>query len=414
MSRLKRFRELMRTLDPSGDPKLAIERDWYIERPEGMGVAQQVASRLELEPWSRHLIVGGIGSGKTTELLRINAALGEARQAGDVASYVDVAAQTRLDRVGCGTLVALAGTQLGAKAQRRARLAKEELPATVTKVAQWFAEFAHGYEVESQPPSDEEWEALDVDDGGEYEPPLMERVPGVLSPEPPIDETLRPAVAKLKVLRAAATPHDGHCAFLFDSLDRTKDPDAFITAIKDDVRVLQRAEIGVVVVGPLRFRYGEDRRIVDLFDDVHFLPEIPPTDKTGRTFLTDILAKRAPDDILPRGPRVAIARGSGGVLRDLVAIAKGAAREAYGAGADAISLEHVEQAIDQHGRVLAVGLDGEQVKALRKVRDKGTLVVRGPREITLLETRRVLDYGRGRFVVHPALAPLLDAMTEAA
>ena len=42
------------------------------------------------------------------------------------------------------------------------------------------------------------------------------------------------------------------------------------------------------------------------------------------------------------------------------------------------------------------------------------MVIRDERDIVLLERRRVLDYGGGRFVVPPALAPLLEFMQAAA
>jgi hypothetical protein len=101
-------------------------------------------------------------------------------------------------------------------------------------------------------------------------------------------------------------------------------------------------------------------------------------------------------------------------MRDLIALAKGAAQEAYVDGSGAVLAAHVATAIDQHGRVSAVGLDSEQVGALRLIREKRTMVIRDERDIVLLERRRVLDYGGGRFVVHPALAPLLEFMQAAA
>ena len=101
-------------------------------------------------------------------------------------------------------------------------------------------------------------------------------------------------------------------------------------------------------------------------------------------------------------------------MRDLISIAKAAAQEAYLAGADAVGIDHVARAAEQRGRALAVGVDSEDVLILKKVKETSGLVIRGPRELSLLETRRVLDYGGGRFAVHPALARLLDLMTVAA
>ena len=89
-------------------------------------------------------------------------------------------------------------------------------------------------------------------------------------------------------------------------------------------------------------------------------------------------------------------------------------QEAYVAGHERVEETDVARAVDGFGRALAVGLDDEQVRTLKQLRDKQAFVIRGERELSLLETGHVLIYGKGRFVVHPALLPLLDAIPEAA
>ncbi len=71
--RRTRFRDYMRRLDPTGDPVLAVEGGLYVPPPNA--VSRRIATRIELEPASSHLLVGGIGSGKTTELIAIERAL---------------------------------------------------------------------------------------------------------------------------------------------------------------------------------------------------------------------------------------------------------------------------------------------------------------------------------------------------
>jgi hypothetical protein len=103
-------------------------------------------------------------------------------------------------------------------------------------------------------------------------------------------------------------------------------------------------------------------------------------------------------------------------MRDLIALAKRAGEEAYSVGHEHILAEDVERAVEVFGRNLAIGLDDDEVKLLRHLRRKGGFVIRGDRELSLIETRRVLPYSvdLGRWVVHPALAPLLDQIPEAA
>jgi chromosomal replication initiation ATPase DnaA len=64
--RLERFRAARAKLDPAGDPAHAMEQ-FYVDTPRSVGA--RIAAELALAPASSHLLVGGVGSGKTTELL---------------------------------------------------------------------------------------------------------------------------------------------------------------------------------------------------------------------------------------------------------------------------------------------------------------------------------------------------------
>ena len=164
----------------------------------------------------------------------------------------------------------------------------------------------------------------------------------------------------------------------------------------------------------IRFLTGADRSITDLFDHDHFQLAQDPTHPDGASFLASVLRARAEPALLPDECVHALARASGGVMRDLIALAKRAGEEAYAEGNESICAEDAARAIDAFGRSLAIGLDDEQLKKLRHLRGGGGFVLRGERDLALLETRRVLLYEQHRWVVHPALAPLLDAMPEAA
>jgi len=67
--RRARFRKLRELLEPARDPALAIAQALYVDRSGALN--QRIAAELELEPASIHLLIGGVGSGKTTELLRV-------------------------------------------------------------------------------------------------------------------------------------------------------------------------------------------------------------------------------------------------------------------------------------------------------------------------------------------------------
>jgi hypothetical protein len=268
--------------------------------------------------------------------------------------------------------------------------------------------------VPDEPEDEPEYEEPD-DDPHYGENGTYERVPGVLvDPEAPLPSRFRELIDPLRTLRAAY-PGDGkHVVFLFDSLDRIPDPARFREAVEHDLRVLKAAGIGVVVVGPIRFMVGTDRAIADLFDQTHFVRAHDPMSAAGLAFLSQVLRARAEPDALPDACLAPLARASGGVMRDLIALAKRAGQEAYAVGHDAITPDDVSTAVDAFGRSLAVGLDDDEVKKLQHVQKGKGFVIRGERELSLLETGRILLHGENRFAVHPALAPLLEAIPEAA
>ena len=107
-----------------------------------------------------------------------------------------------------------------------------------------------------------------------------------------------------------------------------------------------------------------------------------------------------------------LVRYSGGVLRDLMALAHLACVEAYLDGADVVFPSHAESAIDAFGRKHMQGLRAEEIEVLERVRAKQTFVHTSEDDLALLMTRRVLEYrsnGRPRYAVHPTIVPFLAA-----
>jgi hypothetical protein len=403
MTPLQRFRAYMARMSPSGDPQAALDQGLYVP-PPGRSVADELATRLELEPASTHLVLGGIGSGKTSELLRVAGRLrSSAGAAGDHIEYCDVSRKHDFNSDDLsGVLAALAGVSLINNGRPRGR--SRDSWRKAAKAIQRYAsgELVH---LDNLDPYavDERWDQDYV------------QVPGVLNPpEKPIPSDLLELIEQLRVLRNIYPGTERHAVFLFDSLDRLPSPGRFREAVEHDIRVLKSSRIGVVVVGPMRFMTGVDRWFVDLFDHTHFQLATNPKQPKGLSFLIKVLRRRAEPDLLPDECLKPLARASGGVMRDLLTLAKRAGEEAYAAGHDPITTRDVTQAVDVFGRSLAIGLDHEQLKQLRHLKRKGAFVVRGERELSLLETRRVLHYGQSRWAVHPALVPLLDAISEAA
>jgi hypothetical protein len=407
MTRLQRFRAFIAEMNPSSNPGEAIEQGYYVDPPDG-GVWSQLTKKLELEPASTHLVLGGIGSGKSSELLRAYKQLrASLRENGDFVRYCDVSKSHDLSaspRV--GVLFALASLKLMSRASTRKGVV--ESPA-----ASALEGFARGSVVWVDPHDydyDEEAQDHEYDDVSAYHEAVFR--PGVLKAPSakPIDWHLSEQVPHLRTF-LAHYPGTGHAAvMLFDSLDRLPEPAAFKQMVEDDIRALKSAGIGTVVVGPVRFIVGNDRSLADLFDHVHFQLAHDPRTEAGETFLCEVLRRRVEvDGLLSEECFPLLAQASGGVLRDLIALAKRSAEEAYANGHPKILPEDIARASEAFGRSLAIGLDDEQLQVLEKVAQSGSFIVRGERELSLLETRRVLLHPNNRWAVHPTLQALIGS-----
>ncbi|WP_437853526.1 hypothetical protein [Sorangium sp. So ce363] len=243
----------------------------------------------------------------------------------------------------------------------------------------------------------------------------FEEKPLLSSPEKPLDSSVEDKAKRLAQIRSGLRRRFPYLVLLFDSLDRLPDPAAFATVVEQDVRAIQKAGIGLVLVGPLRSMFGPHRTVTDYFQ--HFYPQHAvdvQQDEQGRAFLVDILQRRAPSELLPEPVCRKLAERSGGVLRDLISLARSAGEEAYMRGADRVEEEHIDVIADAFGRQLIFGLKPAEIEVLQRVRQTGTFVPTSDDDMVLLMTRRVLEYrnGSARFVVQPTLEPLLEQMAN--
>ena len=404
-TRLEKFRGYMARLAPAADPLDAVRDGLYVPRP-GRSTADEVAARLELDPTSSHLIVGGIGSGKTTQLLVARDRLSKLPDTH--AEYIDVSEIHDISRMESGALLVIAGLTLG-------RLLDESSDDGGARMAgEQFRRWAHGHAA---------WISIDEDDGyyddhDGPEPPsgpapyrLVENHALLSSPHRPLHWTVEEKSLALSLLCKGLRKQFPHIVLLLDSLDRLSDVSIFAELVEQDVRAIREAGIGVVLVGPLRSMFGANRPIVDHFQ--HFYPQPAvdvQEDAAGRGFMVEVLRKRAPSELLTKEACVSLAVLSGGVFRDLISLARAAGEEAYMNGADKVEQENIATASDAFGRKLIFGLSPEEIEVLQRVRKTGAFVQTSDQDLALLVTRRVLEYQTNarRFVVHPTLVPLLE------
>jgi hypothetical protein len=382
--RLELFRRLRARLDPLGNPVNKLDA-LYVAAPRP--VSRRIAAELSLAPASTHLILGGVGSGKTTELLAVQRAL---ETVGDTkAFYVDVTKEHDVNVMGLGVVLLQVGLALGAW------LAAEVSVSDATeREIRRLRDLAHGYHDPYH----------DVPDGGDES-----YVPGILHSPDVYDYKVATILEPLAQLRQATSLH---VVALIDGLDRLTYLPGFARIVEEDVRALASLGIGVVLVGPLRAHYGIDRAAIERFDRLHYQPWIDVNrDEHGKAFLRDIIRRRAGDDALSSDSLDDLVSFSGGVVRDLLSIAQAACVEAYMRGDATIDIQHVVAATDAFGRKHMQGLRVGEIDVLRRVLTHGVFVETSEEDFALLMTRRLLEYrdqnNAPRYAVHPTIAQFL-------
>ena len=403
VSRLDLFRSYFERLDPAATRVRALRDELYVP-PPGRAIGERLAARLRLAPKSAHLIVGSVGAGKTTELVRAAELL---NSTGDTrAVYVDVSRRHDLDKNLVGVLLVLAGLEL-------ARLLKNHGDATVRATCKQFSRWAYGHAefVPYHPGND----YSESDDDSDWEPGDYVHHQGVLTqPRPPLPAGIKERIAALKTLTAALPAEAQHFVILFDSLDRLDDVEAFQTAAVEDVRALQQAEIGLAIVGPGRILYGPNRAIVDIFDQLHTVPAIDVWDGDGAAsrFLDQVLVRRADEHIVDPQARSTLIRWCGGILRDLLELTRGAIEEAFVTGAETVSDTHIMRSVDAFGRTLMFGLRSNELRTLQMLRQHKVFVPTTDDDLALLVSQRIIEYPgiTKRYSVHPTIEPLLAAL----
>jgi hypothetical protein len=351
-NRLERYRRLTARLDPTGDPAQSMASS-YVASPAS--VSKRIAGELALSPASSHLLIGGIGSGKTTELLAVQAQLPQIDE-GMRGMYIDISKDNDIARMTSSWIMLEVGSALASMASGPDAMAEAR----------------------------------------EYRRALQD----VEGPLPSLEP----------LLTALLAPSE-HLVVLLDGLDRMDDMQAFDRAITLAMKTLNSLGVGVVLVGPLRALYGLDRALTERFNSLHYQPWIDSAHSTdGQAFLVNVLNRRVSDDAFGADTTRALVDASGGVVRDLLVLAQAACVEAYLDGADDVGQREVAAAIDSFGRKHLQGLRPAEIEVLQRVRVQASFVQTSEQDLALLMTRRVLEYRtehQPRYAVHPTIEKLL-------
>jgi len=336
-----------------------------------------LAVRAEVEPGSAQVVLGGIGSGKTTQLLLAQQHLAAE---GPHSFFAEVSRFTDLNKAGPGTLAAIVSDQL---IETSARL----LP---NNTLSQLREFAHGQWIEPEPPD------IGTDD--------FVFIPGRL--KPPLPPMAREVAAFLPHLESAfKTLELEDSVFLFDGLDRIAEPDAFWRLVESDLRLFKQLKISVVIVAPWSLAFRSDEKLSETFDRVHEIRMYASSQRDE--ILKGILSTRDSARLINEESIDSLTSYSGGIIRDLITLARDAGEAAYRDGVASIELHHVKSAATNLGRSYAMGLDPSQIRRLRQIgQSTSDFSPSEPQDLFLLLTRRVLHKSPGVFQVHPTLYPL--------
>jgi hypothetical protein len=400
----------MAAFEGAANPSKAIESGYYVSEP-GQSVSDLITRRMALRPASTHLMLGGIGSGKTTQLLMTLNQLNGLLENSYI-RYIDVSLSTDISKISPGVLVAIVGVTL-------TNLMADSEEDTVKKSIDVVHQLAYGYSVKRQIPNPLASNSLSglfgritVEQAAFKE--VEYRYPGILSPDSK-QENSKLANAVKKLYELAKKKYE-HIVFLFDGLDRLDDSKSFSQMIISDMKEVSAIGIGCIVVGSVRIMYEEFikstlEQAVDYFEykscwDVE-------NDPSAYAFFESILKQRATEGFIEPDAIDSIVKYSGGILRDLINITQASIEEAYLIGDESLMLTHVTKAVETFGRGKLLGLSKSDISTLQEFANGKLLFPSSDTEIKLLITGRIIEYKNPviRCVVHPALLPMLAPAT---
>jgi hypothetical protein len=362
-----------------------------------------MAARAVLAPGSQQIVAGGIGSGKTTELLLAQKWLHE--QPNTLALYIDVGAETDLTTLNTGAVLASIGTHLLKHVEEQGVLS----PA-IASIQQRINAFAFGQTDRVwvpdyyAPPPDHDDDYFDQEPG-HY---VTRTTPGKLKPQfPPMRREIERFRETLSETVGAARGLGKTLVMLLDGLDRLMAAEKFWDVVHQDFRLLRGLQVSLLAAAPLAILYGKGRPIADYFDHVHHLAVHDPA---VSRFPMQVAKKRGAAQLIGPKELRSLCLASGGVLRDLVSLVHNGATEAYLDGSDRIRRPYASAAIRKLGESYLLGLGQFDVSLLTRLQAGGSFSTDDARHMALLVTRRVLEYQEPhpRYEVHPALSPFLE------
>ena len=395
------YRPLLESLNPIALNRSVAQRNLMVvppksdpRDPQQPPIYEVFAGAAELNRGTQMALVGGIGSGKTTELMLTMDRLRRHDDAVNV--FLEAAEFTDFSETNPGAMLAAIGLRLFARIGKRFGEPSEQVKLAslkLRKLALGTTEWYNGPEY--------------CEDSDEFVPV---QVPGLMKPRFP---ELKERVAEVKdLLGTVLLPfleQDSQVTVIVDGLDRLIEPTRFREFAEQDLRAVRGMQVTMIVAAPLLLWYDNSHFLQDYFDIVRHIPAAV-TDPKESGFLNAILKRRGADKLMSAAAMSDICRFSGGVLRDLLELAQSAAQYAYRDAEDRIGKQHVRAAIRQLGNRYLAGVGSTRKRLIRRLLRDKQFSPNNADSKDLLVSRQVLEYSDGErdyFLVHPALVEVL-------
>lgn len=332
----------------------------YVPPPRGVG--DDIAASLCVEPTSTHVIIGAIGSGKSSELQEV--ARSVARDDPErVLAFADAdLLGGGLEHAGVGTLV-----------RKVVEALAQELLRPEQRVAEAGRQTARRVDARAQREARGDRDVID---------PVHTR-----------------DADDLRMLVDAITPRS--VLVVLDSFDRLLPASRYAAAIERDLGVIRASGVGLVLTAPVDMLFHAWREKLNLFSAEHLLAAYDPSSAEHRTFLGHVLARRDSLSLFTSSVRDALLEASGGHLRHLIRCAQRAPLLALRRGAFAVSPQDVASAREELRTFLVSALNGDDIAALEAIASGDMPATASDTLIGLIRTARVFDDGMGRYRVHP-------------
>lgn len=314
-----RLIQAMQALDPVRTSSEGAS-NWYVTPPDG-GIHQRVLRGFGRDPSAHMLVLGGIGTGKTTEQLRAKALIEERRLARAWHTPIDDYFDMRDVRE--GRLVTLAGLAMLAVLRDRGEL--------ITGKLRDAALVLHGM-IRSDRAVTAPLVMVEFARQHRLSPPTV----GAADLAHQID-------VLLQHWREGRSAQDG-IVLLVDALDRYRF-ESFLTATSADLPLLRAFGVGVAIVGNIDWRSAITLDHRDPFHDLWVAPSLDASAKSDADFLREVLSRRVPD-LFTAEIADQIVDASGGRLRDLLRLALHVVYETLDAGEEIPSAPACARAIE--------------------------------------------------------------------